>query len=78
MQAEKPVFSIYYNTDIDKRYLTTENKVYLIERPDDYSLDSLFGNFCGDTDLYEEIKLANNLNEDRIIVGNYLIVPYYD
>ena len=28
--------------------------------------------------LVEEIKLANGLSGDRIIVGNYLIIPYYD
>ncbi len=52
LQAEEPGFSIYYNTDMDKRYLTTEYKVYLAERPEDHSLDGLFDNACGDTDLY--------------------------
>ena len=52
LQAEEPGFSIYYNTDTDKRYLTAEYKVYLAERPEDHSLDGLFDNACGDTDLY--------------------------
>lgn len=29
-------------------------------------------------ELVEEIKHTNGLNGDRIIVGKYLIVPYYD
>lgn len=29
-------------------------------------------------ELVEEIKSANGLSGDKIIAGNYLIVPYYD
>lgn len=52
LQAEEPGFSIYYNTDMDKRYLTTEYKVYLIKRPEDHSLDNLFNNAGEETDFY--------------------------
>lgn len=52
LQAEEPGFSIYYNTDMDKRYLTTQYKVYFAERPEDYSLDSLFDKTCGDIEYY--------------------------
>lgn len=52
LQAEEPGFSIYYNTDMDKRYLTTQYKVYFAERPEDHLLDSLFDKTCGDSDFY--------------------------
>ena len=52
LQAEEPGFSIYINTDMDKKFLTVEYKVYLRERPEDHSLDSLFHHAGGDTDFY--------------------------
>ena len=52
LQAEEPGFSIYYNTDMDKRYLTIEYKVYLTKRPEDHSLDNLFNNAGEETDFY--------------------------
>lgn len=52
LQAEEPGFSIYINTDMDKKFLTVEYKVYLRERPEDHSLDSLFYHAGGDTDFY--------------------------
>ena len=52
LQAEEPGFSVYINTDMDKKFLTVEYKVYLRERPEDHSLDSLFHHAGGDTDFY--------------------------
>lgn len=39
--------------------------------------DNKTGNYTTKA-LVEEIKLANGLSGDRIITGNYLIVPYYE
>ncbi len=39
--------------------------------------DNKTGNYTT-KELVEEIKHANGLKGDRIIAGNYLIVPYYD
>ncbi len=39
--------------------------------------DNKTGNYTT-KELVEEIKSANGLSGDKIIAGNYLIVPYYD
>ena len=39
--------------------------------------DNKTGNYTTQA-LVEEIKHANGLKGDKIIAGNYLIVPYYD
>lgn len=52
IQAEEPGFSVYINTDMSKKFLTVEYKVYLREKPEDHSLDSLFLHAGGDTDFY--------------------------
>ena len=39
--------------------------------------DNKTGNYTT-KELVEEIKHANGLKGDKIITGNYLIVPYYD
>lgn len=52
LQAEESGCGIYINTDINGTYLPTQYKVYLSERAEDGSLDTLFDNACGDTDFY--------------------------
>ncbi len=52
LQAEESGFDVYINTDINGAYLPTRYKAYLSERPEDGSLDALFDDADGDTDLY--------------------------
>ena len=52
LQAEESGSGIYINTDINGAYLPTHYKAYLSERPGDGSLDALFDDADGDTDLY--------------------------
>ncbi len=52
LQAEESGSGIYINTDINGAYLPTHYKAYLSERPEDGSLDALFDDADGDTDLY--------------------------
>ena len=52
LQAEESGSGIYINTDINGTYLPTHYKAYLSERPKDGSLDALFDDADGDTDLY--------------------------
>ncbi len=52
LQAEESGSGIYINTDINGAYLPTHYKAYLSERPEDASLDALFDDADGDTDLY--------------------------
>ncbi len=52
LQAEESGCGVYINTDINGAYLPTHYKAYLSERPGDGSLDALFDDADGDTDLY--------------------------
>lgn len=52
LQAEESGCGIYINTDINGAYLPTHYKTYLSEKPEDGSLDALFDDADGDTDLY--------------------------
>lgn len=52
LQAEESGCGVYINTDINGAYLPTHYKAYLSERPEDGSLDALFDDADGDTDLY--------------------------
>lgn len=54
LQAEEPGFDIYINTDTDREYLTTQYKVFLVEKPEDGSLDALFEEAGEETDVYFE------------------------
>ena len=52
LQAEESGCGVYINTDINGTYLPAHYKAYLSERPEDGSLDALFDNAGGDTDIY--------------------------
>jgi len=50
--AEEPGCNLYYNTDDNGFYLSTNHKAVLSDRPDDGSLDKLYEAADGDTDFY--------------------------